>query len=106
MGRPKATSRDPEEFARATEEARRTRAEVAREVSGVIAEQVAAQLVAADIMGGRAEVAVRLRDVAAAERRGDRSVERAAWLELAVAAARCVAAIDFEPPRELSAGAA
>lgn len=83
-----------------------TRADAAREVAGVIAAQVEELIVSGDIMGGRALVAARLRAVATAEVRGDDVALRAAWLELAVAAGACVAAIDFEPPARSANGAA
>lgn len=101
----RATSRDPEGWARATEKARATREQVAGEVALVIGEQVAELVVAGDIMGGRAMVADRIRKVAAAERRGDPSVLRSAWMELAVAAASCVASIDYVPPAALNGSA-
>lgn len=98
----RATSRDPEEWARATEKARAIRELAAGEVALVIGEQVAELVVAGDIMGGRAMVADRIRKVAAAEQRGERDVLRAAWMELAVAAAACVASIDYVPPASLN----
>lgn len=100
-GRRKATSRDPEEYARATEAARQTREEVAHEVAGVIAEQVEALIVEGDIMGGRALLASRLKALAVAERRGDSTVVRAALMDVAVASGVWVASIDFVPPSEL-----
>lgn len=93
-----ATSRDPEEWARATEHARMTREEAAGEVAGVIAVQVRELIVAGDLMGGKALVAQRLKQVVTAEQREDKSALRAAWMDLAVAAGACVAALDFVPP--------
>lgn len=100
MGRRKATSRDPEEWARATEEARRTREEAAAEVAGVIASQVEELIVSGDVMAGRAVLAQRISQLAVAERRGDPVVIRAALMEVAVAAGGWVASIDFVPPSE------
>lgn len=98
-----ASSRDPQAWVRATSAARGTREGAAREVAGQIAEQVAALIVEGDIMGGRALLSTRVQQLVAAERRGDPVVVRAAVIEVAVAAGAWVAALDFEPPRELSA---
>lgn len=100
MARPRmsATSRDPEEWARATEEARRVRDAVAREVAAVIAVQVEELLIAGDSMGGRGRVAVALEHLVTAERREDSGALRAATIELAVAGAAWTAALDFVPP--------
>lgn len=100
MARPRATSRDPEEFARATEAARLTREAAASEVAALIAEQVAALIVEGDIMGGPSLVATRLRAVATARAREDSAALRAAWIDLAAAAGACVAALDYRPPSE------
>jgi hypothetical protein len=93
-----ATSRDPEDWARATVRARATREEAAEEVAGVIADQVRELIVSGDLMGGKALVAKRLKQVVTAEQREDKDALRAAWMDLAVAAGACVAAIDFVPP--------
>lgn len=100
MARPRmsATSRDPEEWARKTEEARRVREVVAKEVAAVVAEQVEELLIAGDSMGGRGRVAVALEHVVTAERRGDKGAMRAATIELAVAGAAWTAALDYVPP--------
>jgi hypothetical protein len=98
MGRMAATSRDPEEWARATEAARRTRQEVAEEVARTIGAQVAALIVEGDVMGGRSRLAGALRDVAAAERRGDPDALRAALMGGIEAMGSWVAALDYVPP--------
>lgn len=82
-----ATSRDREEWATKTEAARAARA--------VVAEQVAAQIVEADIMGGRGRVAMALRAVAAAEQQQDGDALRAAWMDVASAAGATAAALDL-----------
>lgn len=109
-----ATSRDPEEWAAATAAARETRRQVAHEVAMNIAEQVETLLVEGDIMGGRALFARRVEQLVSAEKQlagrraiardaGDdppeRDIERAAWMDLSVAAAACAAAIDYVPPK-------
>jgi hypothetical protein len=105
VARPRATSRDPEEWARATEKARDVRAAAAREVAGTIAEQVEALIVDGDVMGGRAMFAARLAVVAAAERRGDPRVLRAAVIDAAAALGAWAAALDYVPPSELNGAA-
>jgi hypothetical protein len=96
-----ATSRDPEEWAKATGEARKTREEVARELAGVVAEQVEALIVEGDIMGGRALVGRRLAVVLDAERRGDLVALRAAVMDLGAACGSWAAALDFDRPEAL-----
>lgn len=98
MARPRATSRDPEEWARATEGARETRTLTAHEVAQTIAAQVEELIVEGDMMGGRALLAQRLRQLAQAERQGDLTVVRASLMDLAVAAGSWVASLDFTPP--------
>lgn len=109
-----ATSREPEEWAAATEDARRTRAGVAEQVRDLIVE--------GDRMGGRGEMALRLQRVIEAEGRIEqargqqkqaeemgtpvqphrdaekegRSALRSAVMGLSVAAASWVAALDHE----------
>lgn len=96
-----ATSRDPEEWARATQAARDQRRASAGEVADRIREQVFELIVDGDMMGGRALVATRLRQVAEAERRGDKVALRAAVMELTIAGGAWVAAIDYVPPSEV-----
>lgn len=99
----RATSRDPEGYARATEAARETRRAAAAEVGALIARQVEELIVAGDIMGGRALVARRIRELLRAEQRGDRDALRAAVMELTVAGGAWVAALDYRPPSDLAA---
>jgi hypothetical protein len=113
-----ATSREPEEWAKATESARAVRA--------VVAEQLAELVVAGDKMGSRGGLTLRLEKMLEAERRVDtaerarvharqtgvsdapavrainegRAAIRAAVMEIAVEAAQWVAAIDFESSAE------
>lgn len=100
----RATSRDREAYARATEEARRVRERVAGEVAVMIADQVRELVIEGDIMGGQALVVTRLRLVHAAQVRGDVVPLRAAWMDVCVAAAACVAALDYRPPSEFNGG--
>lgn len=100
-----ATSRDPEEWARATKAARVQREAAAGEVADRIRKQVFELIVEGDLMGGRALVATRVRQIAEAERREDEEALRAAVMELAVAAGMWVAALDFVPPSELTPAA-
>lgn len=93
-----ATSRDRDEWARRTEAAREQRAASARVVAEQIAEQVEQNIIEGDVMGGRSVAVQRLRQVAAAEERGDRDVLRAALVDTAVAFGQWVAALDFRPP--------
>lgn len=65
-----ATSREPEEFARATARARETRETVAG--------QIAALVVEADAMGGRGATAIRIQQVIEAERRMKQAAQQAA----------------------------
>jgi hypothetical protein len=97
VARPAATSRDPDEWSRATAAAREVRRHAAREVAGVIAAQVEELVVAGDIMGGRALFARRVREIAEAERRGDVEALRAAVMDGAVALGAWVAALDYRP---------
>lgn len=117
-GRLAATSREPEEWARATE--------AAREVRAAIAGQVAELIVSGDKMGSRGELTMRLEKLLIAENRlqtaqrarvharqsgvseeparravaeGHETI-RAAVMDIAVVAAQWVAALDFEPPIE------
>jgi hypothetical protein len=98
----RATSRDPEDWQRATEAARVQRTLTAHEVAGRIAEQVEANLIEGDAMGGRARLAVALRAIAVAEGRGDQVALRAALLDVSVAGAAWVAALDFKPPAAMA----
>lgn len=108
-----ATSREPEEWARATEAARGVRAAVAA--------QLAELIISGDLMGGRGALTLRLERLLEAERRiataergrmqarqsgmsevaAVRAIEeghhamRAAVMEIAVCAGQWVAAIDF-----------
>lgn len=92
MGRMSATSRDPEEWARATEAARASRAETAANIAG----QLEALIVEGDIMGGRALFVTRVRQLAEAEARGDSlDVVRAAVMEMVAAGGQWLAALDF-----------
>lgn len=112
VGRLSATSREPEEWASATEGARRTREQAAEQVRSLIIE--------GDRMGGRTEVAARISRLVEAERliaeakgrqqqareeglpqqphveaeKEGRSALRAAVMSLSVAAGAWVAAID------------
>jgi hypothetical protein len=106
VARPKATSRDPEEWARATEAARGTREAAAAEVAAHIADAVYDLIVAGDIMGGRALFAQRLAAIAVAERRQDRLALRAAVMDGAAGLGAWAAALDYRPPSELSVRAA
>lgn len=107
-----ATSREPEEFARATEVARETREQVAA--------QVAALIIEGDQMGGRSAFGYRVRQVLEAEARiqtaeralvqarlsgqpeapsvraiaEGKEVRRSAVMDVCVSAAQWVAAID------------
>lgn len=98
MARPKATSRDPEEYARKTEAARRHRQQTATEVAENIARQIAENIMDGDVMGGRSVLVRRIRAVAAAEQTGDKDVLRAALMDGAVAFGQWIAALDFVPP--------
>lgn len=113
-GRLAATSREPEEWARATE--------AARDVRAVVAQQVAELILSGDKMGGRGGLTMRVRKILEAEGRiaaakagrqsarlsglseapAMRAIEegrdalRAAVMEVAVEAGQWVAALDFE----------
>lgn len=100
-----ATSRDPEDWAKATKKAREQREKAAGEVADRIREQVYELIVHGDLMGGRALVATRLRQIAEAERRGDKDALRAAVIELGVASGAWLAALDYVPPSELTPAA-
>jgi hypothetical protein len=100
-----ATSRDPEEWARATAAARGQRELTAVEVAEVISTQVGELIVQGDAMGGRSRLAIALQAVAVAERREDQDTLRAALMDVAVAAGTWVAALDFRPPTAGSASA-
>lgn len=115
-----ATSREPEEFARATLSARGTREAVGNQLRELVIE--------GDRMGGRAELARRIQYLIEAERRIEqargrqqqaaeeglpqnahaqaereaRSTQRAAVMSIAVAAGSWVAAMDFEASRPAS----
>lgn len=117
-GRLAATSREPEEWARATE--------AAREVRAAVAGQVAELIVSGDKMGSRGELTLRLEKLLIAESRLEtarrariharqsgvseaparRAVEegretiRAAVMDIAVVAAQWVAALDYDPPTD------
>lgn len=105
MARMGATSRDPEEWSRATVAARATRECAARQVAAAIAEQVEAVIVEGDIMGGRALAATRVRQVAAAERRDDAVALRAAVVDAAAAFGQWAAALDYRPPSDIVSSA-
>lgn len=118
MARLVGTSRDAEEYARATVQARRRREETAANV----AEQIRALIIEGDQMASRSVVAERIRQIVAAERKVDeargrqaqaaengmpvqchrdaetesREVLRGAVMRLAVAAGAWVAALDAE----------
>jgi hypothetical protein len=94
-----ATSRDPEDWAAATEAARAARAAAAEEVSLTIATQVRELVVEGDVMASRGTAAERITQIVVAEKTGDRVLERAAWIDLAVAAATNVARLDYVPPK-------
>lgn len=95
-----ATSRDPDEYARRTEAARRQREKTAKEVAATVAEQIESLIVEGDVMGGRSVLVKRVRQVAAAEQTGDPDVLRAALMDGAVAFGQWIAAIDFKPPQD------
>jgi hypothetical protein len=96
-----ATSRDPEEWAKATGEARLSRREAARELALLVAGQVEELIIEGDVMGGRALVGRRLAVVLEAERRGDAAALRAAVMDLGAACGSWAAALDFERPEPL-----
>lgn len=124
MAKLSATSREPEEWAKATGSARATRVEVADQVRELIVE--------GDRMGGRTEVAQRIMRVVEAEQRiaeakgrqqqaaeegmpkhahaeaerEGRSALRAAAMNLAVAAGAWVAALDHEQVSPSRSGSA
>lgn len=89
-----ATSRDPEEWAAATQAARETRELAAAEVAANVADQVYDLIVAGDIMGGRALAVSRIGQVAAAERRQDPEALRSACMDAAVGFGAWVASLD------------
>lgn len=96
-----ATGREPEEWARATELARETRARIGAEVYErivTVADQAAELIVAGDLMGSRDMVVARLQQVVVAERTQDAGGVRAAWMDVIVAAGACVAALDHKTP--------
>jgi crotonobetainyl-CoA:carnitine CoA-transferase CaiB-like acyl-CoA transferase len=82
------SNREPQEWIRATREARESRA--------VVAGQLADLLVAEDITGGRELVTQRLRDLAGAERTGDPLMVRAALMTLAVACGAYCVRLDLQ----------
>lgn len=114
MAKLSATSREPEEYAKATLSARDTREKVADQLRELVIE--------GDRMGGRAEVALRVQGLVEAERkiaeakgrqqqaaenglaqqehveaeREGRSALRAAVMNLAVAAGSWASALDYE----------
>lgn len=98
MARMASTSRDLEEWAKATEAARRTRQAVAEEVARTIGTQAAELLIEGDVMGGRSRLAGALKDIAVAERRGDPVALRAALMGGVEALGSWVAALDYVPP--------
>lgn len=67
----------------------------AREARAVVAEQLAELILERDMTGGRDHFAQRLRELLEAERRGEPEVQRAAAMELAVAAAGWVVSLDL-----------
>lgn len=91
----KATSRDPDEWAKATSKARTAREKAAREIAQNVAQQVYEQIVEGDTMGGRGLLAQRIKALAAAEQRGDTRVTRAALMEICTATGSWIAALDL-----------
>lgn len=113
-----ATSREPEDWAKATE--------AAREVRATVAAQLAELIISGDLMGGRGALTLRLQRLLEAESRvgtaqrarvharqaglpeapavraeqEGREAIRAAVMEVAVCAGQWVAAIDFEAAAE------
>lgn len=88
------SSREPEEWIKATQAARGARA--------VVGGQVADLLVAADVTGGRALLSQRLREAGEAERTGDLAVVRAAYMNCATAFAAMVVSIDLKQPNVMA----
>jgi hypothetical protein len=83
----KTADREPEEWARGTEEAADARTNVAEQFTELLADL--------DRPGSRAHTAARLTLVAEAERSGDPVALRAAVMELSVAAGSWVLALDL-----------
>jgi hypothetical protein len=81
------TEKDPGEWVAGAAAARRARTSVAAQVSELIS--------SADLTGSPDYVARRLREYATAVRAGDAESERAALMELSVAAAATAASIDL-----------
>lgn len=81
------SSREPEEWIKATEAARSARV--------IVGGQVADLLVAADTTGGREMLSRRLRECSEAERTGDLDVIRAAYMSAAVEFAAMCVSIDL-----------
>lgn len=81
------SSREPEEWIRATNEARQARA--------IVAGQLADLLVASDITGGRPHLTARVRELGEAHRTSDLMVIRAATMELGVACGAYAVRIDL-----------
>lgn len=93
----KSTSRDVEEYARATALAREVRTRVGAEVFAAVvnvAEQVEELVQVGDVMAGESVLASRLRELAMAKSEGDVIVVRAAVMGMTTAGAAWVAAID------------
>lgn len=85
-------------------DAEETRAvERADEVRRVVASQLTMNLILGEMTGSRALFVARLRSLAAAEGRGDPDALRAAWLDLAEAAALNVVSLDLLDPAERAA---
>jgi hypothetical protein len=70
-------------------------AEKAREARALVVAQLAESILERSMTGGRDHVARRLREALEAEGVGDHEVERAAVMELAIACAGWVVAIDL-----------
>ncbi|HEX7088677.1 MAG TPA: hypothetical protein VF192_00980 [Longimicrobiales bacterium] len=84
----KRSSSEPKDWQDGTAKARAVRANVAEQVAELIVER--------DMTGAEGLVATRIRQVADAQRRGDRVALRAAIMELSVSSAHWVAAIDLQ----------
>lgn len=74
--------------------------ERADEVRRVVARQLSMNLQLGEMTGSRALFVKRLRALAAAEAQGDPDAVRAAWLDIAEAAALQVVALDVLDPAE------
>lgn len=92
------SSREPEEWITATEQAREARSNVAG--------QLAELLTGMDITGGREHVTSRIRQLSDAEKSGDATVVRAAVMECSVAFAAWAVRIDLRQPSDVPRQAA